>query len=154
MVDILGLDDREYHLQCQWATFNASGIEGSIHDCQVQKYQPSLTSRLIFQYSMIIKEIKWWNITLDVTDGWNFRTGWLSMSPSMSMTLSNWVCSFSFDLISFGSGTSLKEKKYYKAKQYLKFRLLFLSPLDYQNVHKWSKVMASNFVCLNCSHKF
>ena len=49
---------------------NATGIEGGIHDCQVLKYQPAVTSRLMFQDLMIIYGIKWWNITLDVTDGW------------------------------------------------------------------------------------
>ena len=27
---------------------NATGIEAGIYDCQVQKYQPSVTSRLMF----------------------------------------------------------------------------------------------------------
>ena len=36
----------------------ATGIEVGIQDCQVLKYQPSVTSRLIFQYSIIIDEIK------------------------------------------------------------------------------------------------
>ena len=36
----------------------------------VKKYQPSVKSRMIFQHLMIIHGIKWWNITLDVTDGW------------------------------------------------------------------------------------
>ena len=43
-------------------------IQGGIHDRQVLKYQPSITSRLMFQYLMIIYGIKWWNITLDVVD--------------------------------------------------------------------------------------
>ena len=36
----------------------ATGIEGGIHDRQVLKYQPSVTSRLIFQYLMIVNGIK------------------------------------------------------------------------------------------------
>ena len=36
----------------------ATGIECGIHDGQVPKYQPLMTSRLIFQYSMIINGIK------------------------------------------------------------------------------------------------
>ena len=47
---------------------SANGIEGGIHDSQVLKYQPSVTSSLIFQYLININGIKWWNITLDVTD--------------------------------------------------------------------------------------
>ena len=38
--------------------FFATGIESGIHDCQILKYQPLVTSRLIFQYSMIINETK------------------------------------------------------------------------------------------------
>ena len=41
------------HIRCTQLLF-ATGIEGGIHDCQVQKYQPYVTSRLIFQYLMII----------------------------------------------------------------------------------------------------
>ena len=37
---------------------NATGIKGGIHDHLVLKYQPSVTSRLIFQYLMIINGIK------------------------------------------------------------------------------------------------
>ena len=58
----------------------AAGIEYGIHDHQVLKYQPLVTPRLIFQYSIIINGIKWWNITLDVTDGWYFKT-WGSRMP-------------------------------------------------------------------------
>ena len=36
----------------------ATGIEGGIHDRQVLKHQPSVTSRLMFQYLMIIYGIK------------------------------------------------------------------------------------------------
>ena len=36
---------------------NATGIEGGIHDRQVLKYQPSVTSRLTFQNSMIVNGI-------------------------------------------------------------------------------------------------
>ena len=50
---------------CNWAIgirptqlLNATGIEGGIHDPQFLKYQPSVTSRLIFWYSMIINGIK------------------------------------------------------------------------------------------------
>ena len=32
----------------------ATGIEGGIHNRQVLKYQPLVTSRLIFQYTIII----------------------------------------------------------------------------------------------------
>jgi len=37
---------------------DAIGIEGGIHDRQVLKYQPSVTSRLMFHYLMIIYGIK------------------------------------------------------------------------------------------------
>ena len=37
---------------------DATAIEGGIHDYQVLKYQSSVTSRLIFQYLMIINGIK------------------------------------------------------------------------------------------------
>ena len=37
---------------------NATGIEGGIHDSQVLKYQPSVTSRLFFWYLMIINGTK------------------------------------------------------------------------------------------------
>ena len=40
---------------------------------------------------MIINGIKWWNITLDVTDGWYFRTWWSWMPTSMPVANSNWV---------------------------------------------------------------
>ena len=36
----------------------STGIERGIHNHQVLKYQPSVTSRLIFQYFMIINETK------------------------------------------------------------------------------------------------
>ena len=36
----------------------ATGIERGIHDCQVLKYQPLVTSRLMFQYPMIANGIK------------------------------------------------------------------------------------------------
>ena len=36
----------------------ATSIERGIHNRQVLKYQPLVTSRLIFQYSMIINGIK------------------------------------------------------------------------------------------------
>ena len=68
----------------------AIGIEHGIHDCQVLKYQPLVTSRLIFQCSMIINGI-YGNIILDITDGWCFRT-WRSWMPhSMPVAKSNWV---------------------------------------------------------------
>ena len=70
---------------------NAIGIEGGIHNRQVLKYQPSVTSRLIFQYLIIINGIKWWNITLDVTDGWYFRIWPSSTSTSLNVAFSNWV---------------------------------------------------------------
>ena len=70
----------------------ATGIERGIQDRQILKYQPLVTCRLIFQYSMFINGIKWWNITLDVTDGWYFRI-WQSWMPrSMPVAKSNWVC--------------------------------------------------------------
>ena len=46
-----------------------TGIERGIHDRQVLKYQPLVTSRLIFQYSIIQMESNDQNITLDVSDG-------------------------------------------------------------------------------------
>ena len=36
----------------------ATNIERGIHDHQLMKYQPLVTSRLIFQYSIIINGIK------------------------------------------------------------------------------------------------
>ena len=42
------------HIQLLFAT----GIEHGIHDRQVLKYQLLVTSRLIFQYSIIISGIK------------------------------------------------------------------------------------------------
>ena len=46
----------------------------------------------MFQYLLIIYNIKWRNITLDVTNGWYFRT-WRSWVPSiMQVAKSNWVC--------------------------------------------------------------
>ena len=70
---------------------NANGIEGGIHECLVLKYQPSVTYRLIFQYLMIFHGIKWWYITLDVTNGWFFRIWWSWLPPSMPVAKSNWV---------------------------------------------------------------
>ena len=48
---------------------NVTGIDSHIDKHQVLKYQPPVTSILIYLYLMIINGIKWWNITLDVTDG-------------------------------------------------------------------------------------
>ena len=48
----------ELNLNRPTQLLNATGIEGSIYDCQVLKYQTSLTSRLTFQYLMIINGIK------------------------------------------------------------------------------------------------
>ena len=92
IVDISWLDDCQYHGQCWWhQLLNAIGIEGGIHDREVLKYEPSVTFRLIFHYLMSIYVIKWWNITLDVSDGWYFRT-WQSWMPcSMPVALSSWV---------------------------------------------------------------
>ena len=67
---------------------NIRPTQCGIHDCQVLKYQPSVTSGLIFQYSMIINGIKIWNIALDVTNGWYFRTWQSCMPPSMLVALS------------------------------------------------------------------
>ena len=78
----------------------ANGIERGIRDCQVLKYQTLVTSKLIFQYSMIINGIQWWNITLDVTNGWYFRSWWYWMPPSMPMAKSNWVCLMIFSWFS------------------------------------------------------
>ena len=80
----------------------ATGIERGIHNHRVLKYQPFVTSRLIFQYSMFNNGIKWWNITLDVTAGWYFRS-WQSWMPrSMPVVKSNWV-----RLISYSSHRKL-----------------------------------------------
>ena len=48
---------------------NAMFKDVDIDDCQVLKYQPSVTSRLILEYLIIINRIEWRNITLDVIDG-------------------------------------------------------------------------------------
>ena len=47
----------------------ATGIEGGIHDGQVLKYQPSVTSRVIFHHLIPLLIIKYRNISLDVADG-------------------------------------------------------------------------------------
>ena len=49
---------------------NATSNDVDIDDIQVLKHQPSVTSRLTFQYLMSIKGIEGWIITLDVTDDW------------------------------------------------------------------------------------
>ena len=36
----------------------ATGIDSGIRDCQILKYQPSVTSRHMFQYLVIINGIK------------------------------------------------------------------------------------------------
>ena len=99
----------------------ATGIERGIHDCQVLKYQPIVTSRLIFQYSMIINGIKWWNVTLDVTDGWYFRT-WRSWLPrSMLVAKSNWVC-----LITLRWELSVRKGKSENKMRHLKHNIMVL----------------------------
>ena len=70
---------------------NAIGIEGGIHDHQVLKYQPSVTSRVIFHHLIPLIIIKYWNISLDVTNGWYFRTWWSWVPRSMLVAKSNWV---------------------------------------------------------------
>ena len=60
-------------------------------DRQVLKYQPSVTSRVIFHHFVSLIIIKCWNISLDVTDGWYFRTWRSWMPPSMPVALSKWV---------------------------------------------------------------
>ena len=47
----------------------ATGIEGGIHDRQVLKYQPSVTSRVIFHHLIPIIIIEYKNISLEITDG-------------------------------------------------------------------------------------
>ena len=49
--------------------FFATGIERGIHNCQVLKYQPSVTSRMVFHDLIPLIIIEYQNITLDVTDG-------------------------------------------------------------------------------------
>ena len=84
-----------------------TGIERGIHDRQVLKYQPLVTSRLMFQYSMIIDRIRWWNITLDATNGWHFRT-WRSWMPrSMPVAKSNWVRLLNFCIGAHGCAGAL-----------------------------------------------
>ena len=56
MVDISRLVDLIINRRSQ--LLFATGFEGGIHDRQVLKYQPSVTSRLIFQYLMIVNGIK------------------------------------------------------------------------------------------------
>ena len=70
----------------------------SVTKCQVQRRsnwrsssQEISTISDIFQYLIIINGIKWWNITLDVTDGWYFWICWSSMSTSLNVAFSNWV---------------------------------------------------------------
>ena len=70
----------------------ATGIEGGIHDRQILKYQSSVTSRVIFHDCIPLVIIKYWIISLDVTDGWYFRAWRLWMPPSMPEAKSNWVC--------------------------------------------------------------
>ena len=48
---------------------NATFKDVDIDDCQVLKYQPSVTSRLIFHHLIIINGKKLRNVSLDVTDG-------------------------------------------------------------------------------------
>ena len=57
---MLRLDDIEPTLLLNRRTqlLNATGIDGGIHDCQVLKYQPSVTCRLMFHHlipSIIIR---------------------------------------------------------------------------------------------------
>ena len=47
----------------------AISSECGIHDCQVLKYQPSVTSKVIFHHLIPLIIIKYQNIILDVTDG-------------------------------------------------------------------------------------
>ena len=69
----------------------ATGIECAIDNCQVLKYQLSVTSRVIFHHFISLIIIKYWNISLDVTDGWYFRIWRVSMSPYLNVAFSNWV---------------------------------------------------------------
>ena len=69
----------------------ATGIERGIHDHQVLKYQPSVTSRVIFHHLIPLVTIEYRSISLDVTYGWYFRTWQSWMPPSMPVALSKWV---------------------------------------------------------------
>ena len=63
---------------------NYNSIDGDIDDRQVWIYQPTVTSRVIFHHLDQLIIIKYWNISLDVTDGWYFRIWHVSMSPYLS----------------------------------------------------------------------
>ena len=69
----------------------AAGIERGIHNRQVLKYQPSVTFRVIFHHLIPLIIIEYWNISLDGTNGWYFRTRQSWMPCSMPVALSNWV---------------------------------------------------------------
>ena len=58
-----GVDNRPTQL------LNPTGIEGGIHNGQVLKYPPSVTSREIFHHLIPIIIIRYQNISLDVTGG-------------------------------------------------------------------------------------
>ena len=66
MIDIMiHIETYNRHTRLLFAT----GIEHGIHNRQVLKYRPSVTSRLIFHHLIPSMIIKYQNISLDVTDG-------------------------------------------------------------------------------------
>ena len=88
----------------------ATGIEGGIDDHQLLKYQPSVTSRVIFHYLIPLIIIVYWNISLDVTNGWYFRTWWSWMLRSMPVANSNWVRLLIFIDYTFPIKTDIGQK--------------------------------------------
>ena len=68
---------------------NATGKNMDIDDNQALRHQPSVASRGIFHHLIPFVIIRYWNISLDVTNGWYFRTWWSWMPHSMPVAKSN-----------------------------------------------------------------